>query len=86
MDPQDGNGAFGRMQILEFLLERLDHRCCREQTAVLRKAGEPDQCSVMFETRNSVADRSRRFRSPAQRIAFLSSFNMLRAGLGTPAK
>lgn len=56
-----GNGAFGRMEILEFLL-RLDHRCCGEQTAVLRKAGEPDQCSDMFETRNSVADRFRGFR------------------------
>ena len=86
MDPQDGNGAFGRMQILEFLLERLDHRCCREQTAVLRKAGEPDQCSVMFETRNSVADRSRRFRSHGGADRLSKFFQHASCGFGHTCK
>src|SRR6266436_6014732 len=56
------DGAFGGGEALKFVLEGLDHRRGREQTAVVRKRGEPHQHSVVLERRNPVADRLGGFR------------------------
>src|SRR5712664_2550238 len=50
------DGPFGGVEALEFVLERLDHGRCGEQTAMVRKRGEPHQRSFVLERRHPVAD------------------------------
>src|SRR6202165_3317162 len=50
------DGPFGCGEALEFVLERRDHGRSREQTAVVRKRGEPHQHSFVLERRHPVAD------------------------------
>src|SRR6266478_4090502 len=50
------DGPFGCREALEFVLERLDHGRAGEQTAVVRKRGEPHQHSLVLERRNPIAD------------------------------
>src|SRR5713226_2173756 len=50
------DGPFGCGEALEFVLERLDHGRTREQTAMVRKRGEPYQHSFVLERRNPIAD------------------------------
>src|SRR6266571_7364595 len=50
------DGSFGCGEALEFILERFDHGRAREQTAMVRKRGEPHQHSFVLERRNPVAD------------------------------
>src|SRR5712691_3719455 len=50
------DGPFGCGEAPKFLLERRDHGRSREQTAVVRKRGEPHQHSFVLERRNPIAD------------------------------
>src|SRR5207245_2263842 len=50
------DGPFGCGEALKFVLERLDHGRSREQTAMVRKRGEPHQRSFVLECRYPVAD------------------------------
>src|SRR5216684_6121374 len=50
------DGPFGFGEALKFVLERLDHGRSREQTAMVRKRGEPHQRSLVLERRYPVAD------------------------------
>jgi hypothetical protein len=51
------DGPFGCGEPLQFVLERLDHRRSREQTAMVRKRSDPHQRpSFVFECRYPVAD------------------------------
>src|SRR5260370_20812418 len=50
------DGPFGCGEALEFVLERLDHRGSREQTAVIRERREPHQHFFVPERRNPIAD------------------------------
>src|SRR5258708_3371377 len=69
----EADGPFGGLEVLEFVLERLDHGRTREQTAVVRKRGEPHQQSFVLERRNLIADGfgSLRWHSGANRRANL---------------
>src|SRR6266704_5741025 len=48
------DGPFGCGEALEFILERFDNRGSGEQTAVLRKRGEPHQHSFVLESRHPI--------------------------------
>src|SRR6266567_4888279 len=48
---------FGSGEALKFVFERFDNRSSGEQTAVVRKRGEPHQHSFVLERRNPIADR-----------------------------
>src|SRR6266851_3624555 len=50
------DGPFGCGEALEFVLECLNHRGSREQTAMVRERGEPHQHSFVLERRNPIAD------------------------------
>ena len=50
------DGAFGGGEALKFVLEGLDHRRGREQTAVVRKRGEPHERSFVVEGGDPIAD------------------------------
>jgi hypothetical protein len=50
------DGPFGCGEAPKFLLERRDHGRSREQTAVVRKRGEPHQRCFVLERRNPIAD------------------------------
>src|SRR3989442_8516437 len=50
------DGPFGCGEALKFVLKRFDNRGRGEQTAVVRKRGEPHQHSFVLERRNSIAD------------------------------
>src|SRR5258707_11381397 len=50
------DGPFGFGEALKFALELLDHRRSREQTAVVRKCGEPHEHSFVLERRHPIAD------------------------------
>src|SRR5271166_327746 len=50
------NGPFGGGEVLEFVLERFENRGGGEQTAVVRKGGEPHQYSFVLDCGNPVAD------------------------------
>src|SRR2546425_5846534 len=50
------DGPFGCGEALEFILERFDNRGSGEQTAVVRKRGEPHQHSFVLERRHPIAD------------------------------
>src|ERR1700690_833844 len=50
------------MEALKFLFESFDDRCGREQTAMIRKRGEPNQHSLVPKCRNTIADSFGRFR------------------------
>jgi hypothetical protein len=50
------DGAFGGREILEFVLQDLDHGSSPEQTAMVRKGGVPQQRSFVLKRRNSIAD------------------------------
>src|SRR5258708_7234192 len=50
------DGPFGCREALEFALKCFDNRGSREQTAVVRKCGEPHQHSFVLERRHPIAD------------------------------
>jgi hypothetical protein len=50
------DGPFGCGEALKFVLKRFDNRGSGEQTAVVRKRGEPHQHSFVLERRNPIAD------------------------------
>src|SRR5271169_665495 len=49
------DGPFGRGEAVKFVLKRFDNRGSGEQTAVVRKRGEPHQHSFVLERRNPIA-------------------------------
>src|SRR5438094_2703621 len=60
---RETDGPFGCVEVLEFVLERLDHgRTHGEKTAMVRKRREPHQGSFVPERRNSIADSLRGLR------------------------
>src|SRR5450631_4726206 len=50
------DSSFGGREALKFILEGFDNRGRREQTAVVRKRGEPHEHSFAFERGNPIAD------------------------------
>jgi len=50
------DGTFGNREALKFLPESLDHGRSREQTAMVRKRGEPHQHAIALKRRNPVTD------------------------------
>src|SRR5437667_2977975 len=50
------DGSFGCGEASKVVLKRFDNRGRGEQTAVVRKRGEPHQHSFVLERRNSIAD------------------------------
>src|SRR5712692_1749851 len=50
------DGPFGCGEALKLVLKRFDNRGSGEQTAVVRKRGEPHQHSFVLECRNPIAD------------------------------
>ena len=50
------DSPFGCGEALKFVLKRFDNRGSGEQTAVVRKRGEPHQHSFVLERRNPIAD------------------------------
>jgi len=52
----EADGPFGCGVAFKFILERFNSRGSREQTAVVRKRGEPEQDSFVLEGGNPVTD------------------------------
>jgi hypothetical protein len=50
------DGPFGGLVPFEFVPERFDHGCTREQTAIVRKRGEPHERPLEPEGRNPITD------------------------------
>src|SRR5713226_4578452 len=68
------DGPFGGGEAFKFVLKRFDNRGGGEQTAVVRKRGEPHQHALVLERRNPIADGlgSLRWHSGANRRANLA--------------
>ena len=52
----EADGPFGCGEALKFVLKRFDNRGSGEQTAVVRKSGEPHQHSFVLDRRHPIAD------------------------------